>query len=83
MAACLIFKRPLKVIFKPPPENAKTQGKRPFSDVHVHFHDNPASLTGEHRERPNSCSNEAPSVGSHSVEPRPPLRIARRVDHPE
>jgi hypothetical protein len=40
MAACLIYKRPLKVISKPPAENARTQGKRPFSDFHVHFHDN-------------------------------------------
>jgi hypothetical protein len=38
MAACLIFKGPLKVIFKSPTENAKTIGKRPFSDVHGHFH---------------------------------------------
>src|SRR5215469_17584526 len=37
MAACLIFKRPLKVIFKPPAENARTQGKPPFSHVHGHF----------------------------------------------
>jgi hypothetical protein len=37
MAACFIFKRPLKVIFKPLTENAGTQGKWPFSDVPVHF----------------------------------------------
>jgi hypothetical protein len=37
MAACLIFKRPLKVIFKPPAENARTQGKQPFSDFQGHF----------------------------------------------
>src|SRR6516165_8147405 len=30
-----------------------------------------------------SSSNETPSVGSHSVEPRPPFRIAYRVDHPQ
>jgi hypothetical protein len=37
MAACLIFKRLLKIIFNPPPENARTQGNQPFSDVHIHF----------------------------------------------
>ena len=37
MEACLIFKSPLKVIFKPSAENAKTQGKRPFSDLQGHF----------------------------------------------
>jgi hypothetical protein len=30
-----------------------------------------------------SPSNETPSVGSHSVEPRPSLHIAHRVDHPQ
>jgi hypothetical protein len=38
MAACFIFERPLKIISKPPAENARTQGKRPFSDAHGHFH---------------------------------------------
>jgi hypothetical protein len=38
MAACFIFKRPLKVISKPSAENAKTQEKAPFSDLHGHFH---------------------------------------------
>jgi hypothetical protein len=38
MAACLIYKRVLKVISKPLAENARTQGKRPFSDLHGHFH---------------------------------------------
>jgi len=38
MAACLIFKKPLKIISKPPAENARTQGKRPFSDLQGHFH---------------------------------------------
>jgi hypothetical protein len=37
MAACLIFKRPLKVISKPSAENARTQGNRPFSNVYGHF----------------------------------------------
>jgi hypothetical protein len=37
MAACFIFKRPLKVIFKPLAENARTRGKRPFSDVQGNF----------------------------------------------
>ena len=31
MAACFISKRPVKVISMPPAENARTQGKRPFS----------------------------------------------------
>jgi hypothetical protein len=44
MAACLIFKSPLKVISKPPAENAGRQAKRPFSDVHGHFHDNAGQL---------------------------------------
>jgi hypothetical protein len=39
MAACFNFNRPLKVISKPPAENARTQGKRPFSDVHGLFRD--------------------------------------------
>jgi len=30
MAACLIFKTPLKVISKPLGENARTSGKLPF-----------------------------------------------------
>jgi hypothetical protein len=40
MAACFIFKRPLKVIFRTSGEHARTQGKQPFSDFHGHFHDN-------------------------------------------
>jgi hypothetical protein len=39
MVACFIFKRRLKVISKPLTENAGTQGKWPFSDVHGHFRD--------------------------------------------
>jgi hypothetical protein len=31
MAACLIFNGLLKIIFKLPTENARTQGKQPFS----------------------------------------------------
>jgi hypothetical protein len=38
MAACLIFNRLLKVNSKSPAENARTQGKRPFSDLQGHFH---------------------------------------------
>jgi hypothetical protein len=37
MAACLIYTRVLKVISKPPAENARTQGRRPFSDFQAHF----------------------------------------------
>jgi hypothetical protein len=40
MVACFIFKRPLKVISKPLAENARTQGKRPFSYLHGHFRGN-------------------------------------------
>jgi hypothetical protein len=53
MAACLIFKRPLKVISKPPAENARTQGKRPFSDLQVIFAAMQDSPTSEHCERSN------------------------------
>jgi hypothetical protein len=38
MAACFISKRPVKVISKPLAENARTRGKRPFSDLQGHFH---------------------------------------------
>jgi hypothetical protein len=38
MAACFISKRPVKVIPKPLAENARTQGKRSFSDLQGHFH---------------------------------------------
>jgi hypothetical protein len=41
MAACLIFKRPLKVISKPPAGNAGTQGKQPFSDFQGQFRGDP------------------------------------------
>jgi hypothetical protein len=44
MAACLIFKRPLKVILNLPTENARTQGKQPFSDLHGHFHGDTGQL---------------------------------------
>jgi len=33
---------------------------------------------GEHRERPNSPSNETPAVGPHSIDPRPPFLVTRR-----
>jgi hypothetical protein len=49
MAASFIFKGPLKVISKPPAENARSAGKRPFSDLHGHFHDHaPKPSTKEH-----------------------------------
>jgi hypothetical protein len=51
MAACFIFKRPLKVIFKPPAENARTEGKPPFSDLQGHFRGDAGSPTCEHCER--------------------------------
>jgi hypothetical protein len=54
MAACFIFKRPLRVIFKPLAENARTRGKQTFSDVHGHFRAMRDSPIGEYRERPNS-----------------------------
>jgi hypothetical protein len=54
MASRLIFKRPLKVIFKLSAEHVKTQVRRPFSDVHGIFTTMRGSPTGEHRERPNS-----------------------------
>jgi hypothetical protein len=38
MAACFIYKRVLRVIFKLLAEHARTQGKAPFSDFHGHFH---------------------------------------------
>jgi hypothetical protein len=47
MAACLIFNGLLKIIFKLSGENARTQGKRPFSDVHRHFHGDAGSPTVE------------------------------------
>jgi hypothetical protein len=66
MAACFIFKGPLKVISKPSPENARTQGKPPFSHVRGHFRGDarqPDPRTSRTYELP---SNETPAVGSHS-----------------
>ena len=79
MAACLIFKRPLRVIFKPPAENARTQGKPPFSHVRSHA-TKEAKAKIESRRSP---SNEAPSVVSHKVESRRPLRVACCIDPPQ
>jgi hypothetical protein len=55
MPACLIFNRLLKVSFKPPVGNDRTQGKQPFSDLHVHFHGDarqPDSGSPQTRRRP-------------------------------
>jgi len=38
MAACLIFKKVLKVIFKLSAEHAGTSRKLSFSDLHGHSH---------------------------------------------
>jgi hypothetical protein len=72
MAACLIFKRPLKVIFKPPAENARTQGKPPFSHIHGHFRGPATKEVKAKIESRRSPSNEAPSVVSHKVASRLP-----------
>jgi hypothetical protein len=79
-AACLIYKRPLKVISKPPAENARTQGKKPFSDLQGHFGGHAIKRDQAKIESRLSPSNKMPSVVSHSVEPRPTLRIAHRLD---
>ena len=42
-----------------------------------------ANPKGEHHQRRQSSSNEAPAVASHPAKPAPPLGIALRVDHPQ
>jgi hypothetical protein len=48
------FQEAAEIIFKLPAENARTQGKQPFSDLHGYFRDDVGGPTGEHRERANS-----------------------------
>ena len=84
MAVCLIFKRPMEVISKPPAENTENQGKAPFSHVHGHFRGHAGRAgKGDYRERSELSSDETPCLGSHSVEPHSSLPIIHRIDHPQ
>jgi len=61
----------------------KAQESRHFQISTAIFAAMLANPTGEHRQRRQSSSNEAPAVASHPVKPAPPLGIARRVGHPQ
>jgi hypothetical protein len=54
----------------------ETEGKRPYSHVHGRFHENEGQLERSTSRTSELSSNETPAVGSHSVEPRLPIRVA-------
>src|SRR6266851_5148657 len=87
MAHSLISTRLLKIISNLHAENAKRPGKPPFSDFQGHFHGGGCRSDGwkwrPARRRVDAGSDKASAVDPHAVEPTLPLRIARRIDHPE
>src|SRR5215831_15858212 len=83
IAECLIFTRLLKVISNPTGENGRSPESCHFRISTAIFAAMLANPTGEHHQRRQSSSNEAPAVASHPVQPAPPLGIARRVGHPQ
>jgi hypothetical protein len=87
MAHSLISTRLLKIISNRGAENAKRPGKPPFPDFQDHFHGHEDDLdcwtSRAARRRVDASSDKASAVVSHPIEPTLPLRIARRIDHPE